>query len=97
MARRRYLVAYDIREPKRLRAVHATMKSFGYALQYSVFICDLDRSEKIHLRQALGGVIHHVQDSIVVVDLGDAKMRGTECFEFMGTVLPLPRQGPRIV
>lgn len=97
MARRRYLVAYDIREPKRLRDVHKTMKSFGYALQYSVFICDLDGSEKIHLRQALGEVIHHVLDSVILVDLGDAKVRGVECFEFMGTVHGLPRQGPRIL
>lgn len=90
-------MAYDIRDPKRLRAVHTTMKSFGYALQYSVFICDLDGSEKIHLREALGEVIHHVQDSIVVVDLGDVKVRGVECFEFMGTVPPLPRYGARVL
>lgn len=30
MARKRYIVAYDIREPKRLRDVHAVMKGFGY-------------------------------------------------------------------
>lgn len=97
MARRRYLVAYDIREPKRLRQVHKTMKAYGYALQYSVFICDLDGTEKILMRQALGEVIHHVLDSVVVVDLGDAKVRGVECIEFMGTVHALPVQGSRII
>ncbi len=97
MARRRYLVAYDIREPKRLREVHRTMKAFGYALQYSVFLCDLDASEKIRMRQAVGAIIHHNVDSVAIVDLGDAAQRGMECFEFMGAARPLPRGGPVIV
>ena len=47
MSRRRYVVAYDIREPKRLRQVHSAMKAFGYPLQYSVFVCDLDGMERV--------------------------------------------------
>ena len=47
MSRRRFLVAYDIREAKRLRTVHTAMKAFGNPLQYSVFVCDLDPSEKV--------------------------------------------------
>ncbi len=97
MSRRRYIVAYDIRDPKRLRKVHSTMKAFGYALQYSVFICDLDRSEKLRLREALDKVIHHTADSVVLVDLGDPHVRGVECFEFMAQVPLLPRSGARIV
>ncbi len=97
MARRRYLVAYDIREPKRLRAVHSTMRAFGYPLQYSVFICDLDATEKIRLREALGKVVHHRMDSVALVDLGDAEARGAECIEFIGPAPALPRSGARIV
>ena len=55
--RRRYLVAYDIREDKRLRRVHKTMKGYGWSLQYSVFICDLDTMELLAMRSDLGR--HH--------------------------------------
>jgi len=95
--RRRYLVAYDIREPRRLRQVHSAMKGFGYPLQYSVFLCDLDASEKILLRHAVGDLINHHEDSLAIVDLGDPGRRGIECFEFMGVVSPLPAMGSQIV
>lgn len=97
MGRRRYLVAYDIREPKRLREVHSAMKSFGYPLQYSVFVCDLDAIEKINLRREVGGRMNHNVDSVVLVDLGDPGSGGIDCFEFMGVGPPLPRAGPTIV
>lgn len=97
MSRRRYVVAYDIREPKRLRQVHAAMKGFGYPLQYSVFICDLDGIEKVSLRDVIGKLMHHREDSLAIIDLGDAATRGLECFEFIGVSSPLPPIGPRII
>lgn len=97
MARRRYLIAYDIREPKRLRAVHTAMKGFGDPLQYSVFLCDLDGSERIVVRAELRELINEREDSVAIVDLGEAATRGMECFEFLGVTLGLPDSGPRIV
>lgn len=98
MARRRILVAYDISEPKRLRRVFDVMKGFGYALQYSVFLCDLSEMERIALKECLGDVINFRDDRIVLVDLGDAAGRGMECFEFMGRRQPLPKpSGPQII
>ncbi|MCL4292137.1 MAG: CRISPR-associated endonuclease Cas2 [Acidimicrobiia bacterium] len=97
MARQRYVVSYDIRDERRLRAVHKRMKGFGYPLQYSVFICDLDAMEKIALRKEIGDVMHHGVDSVVIIALGDPSGRGTECFEFMGAGRSLPESGPRIV
>ncbi len=97
MARRRYLVAYDIRDPKRLRDVHSRMKRFGYPLQYSVFVCDLDPIEKVTLREVIGRTMNQREDSVVLIDLGDPHSRGVECFEFMGVAPPLPRSGPTIV
>lgn len=95
MARRRYLLAYDISEDARLRQVHGVAKAYGYPLQYSVFLCDLDRTELTRLKWALGGVIHHGEDRVVIIDLGDADLRR---FEFMGVRpdLRLP-SGPTIV
>ena len=97
MGRRRYLVAYDIREPKRLRDVHSAMKGFGYPLQYSVFVCDLDEIERVSLRQTVGGKMNQREDSLLLVDLGDPESRGVECFEFMGLAPRLPRAGPTVV
>lgn len=97
MARRRYVVTYDIRDDVRLRRVHKAMKAFGYPLQYSVFLCDLDTVEKISLKLTLGEIINHGVDSVAIIDLGDVGSRGASCFEFLGPHAELPTGGPRIV
>lgn len=98
MARRkRYLVAYDIREDKRLRQVHKTVKGYGWSLQYSVFVCDLDRMELLAMCTDLGETIHHSVDSVAIVNLGDPNERGNECFQFLGVASRLPAPGPVIV
>ena len=96
-SRRRYLVAYDIRDDKRLRLVYKTMKGYGWRMQYSVFICDLDRMELLSLKTDLGAIIHHAVDSIAMVDLGSPHERGSDCFQFMGAVNALPESGPVIL
>lgn len=95
--RRRWLVAYDIRDPKRLRKVYDVVRDHGDRLQYSVFLCDLDPMEKIGLMSELRDVIKHVEDSIAFIDLGDTERRGRHAIEFMGTSLPLPESGPIII
>lgn len=98
MSRRRYLVAYDIREDRRLRRTHLTMKSFGYPLQYSLFVCDLDAIEKLAMRAAVGDEIKHSEDSVAIIDLGEAETRGAQCFEFMGALAyPFPESGSVIL
>ena len=37
-----WLIAYDIREPRRLRRVHKFVSRNAFALQYSLFAADLD-------------------------------------------------------
>jgi CRISPR-associated protein Cas2 len=97
MQRRRYLVAYDIRDPKRLRLVFQTMKAYGESLQYSVFVCDISRAEKVAMQTDLGAVIDHTEDSIALVDLGQASGDGSLRFEFMGFHRPLPEPGPIVI
>lgn len=97
MARKRYLVAYDIRDDHRLRAVHKTMKSYGDPLQYSVFLCDLDPSERVHMKADLRAVMNERVDSLAIVDLGAPDGRGLECFDFIGPTMRLPRTGTRII
>lgn len=95
--RKRFLVAYDIRDPKRLRKVHKTMVGYGWSMQYSVFICDLDAMELVAMKAELGEIIHHTEDSIAMIDIGDPSQRGRDCFWFMGVSVPLPTSGPVIL
>jgi CRISPR-associated protein Cas2 len=94
MARRRYLIAYDIADPQRLRRVCKTMEEYGERLQYSVFVCDLSRAELTHARATVEGHMHLGEDSVVIVDLGEP---ATARFIFIGQRRSLPTHGPRIV
>jgi CRISPR-associated endonuclease Cas2 len=46
-SRSRYLVTYDVADDKRRDRVHRTLLDFGDALQFSVFLCDLNERERI--------------------------------------------------
>lgn len=85
----RYLVAYDVREAKRLRRVHQVAKNYGYPLQYSLFVCDLTAVELIALRGALSSEANLKFDSIAIFDLGPPRTRGVKCIEFLGHRRPL--------
>lgn len=88
--RTRYLLAYDIRKPKRLRRVHQVAMTYGQPLQYSVFVCDLTKVELISLRSALLEEMKTDEDSVSIFDLGPPTGRGIECIEFIGTRRTLP-------
>lgn len=80
----RYVVAYDIRDSRRLRRVHQVVKDFGFPLQYSVFICDLTAVDLVGLRGALIQEAKLTEDSIAILDLGRPDGRGIDCIEFIG-------------
>lgn len=96
-SRRRYLVAYDIRESRRLRQVHKTMKEFGWSMQYSVFVSDLDKMELMDLKLRLVDIIDQGVDSIAVIDVGLPAERGRSCFDFLGDRPTLPVAGPLVI
>jgi CRISPR-associated protein Cas2 len=95
MARRRYLVSYDIRDEKRLRAVAKCAEAFGERIQYSLFICDLDGMELVEMQGQLHALIAHHEDSLLIVHLGDAG--DTSRLRTMGQPLRYPSTGARIV
>lgn len=97
MARRRYLVAYDIRDPDRLRHIHGCMQGFGDRMQYSVFICDLDLRERLRMVASLRRIMNEGADSVAIVDLGDPHGQGADCFEFLGPTWGVPSTGPTIL
>lgn len=93
--RKRYLVAYDIRDPKRLRAVARVLEAYGHRLQYSVFVCDLTFGELCDLRLEVREEFLATVDSVVIIPLGAGY--DVTLFEFMGVRPSLPVDGARIV
>lgn len=94
--RTRYLLAYDIRDKRRLRRVHQVAKDWGYPLQYSVFVCDLTRSELLMMKNDLSQEMSVVQDSVGIFDLGPPTGRGIRCVEFIGQSRELPSDDAEI-
>lgn len=85
VARHRLLVAYDIRDPVRLRRTHATMLGYGDPLQYSVFLCDLSPTEQAIMESALLRVIRVSDDSVIIVDLGPSGGTATSRIHTLGS------------
>src|ERR1051326_3480038 len=87
----RYIVSYDISDPKRLRRVFRTMKGFGDPLQLSVFRCDLSASERVLLIEAISKVINHRDDQVMIIDIGPVEGRGEDRIETIGRALDSDR------
>lgn len=94
MARRRYLIAYDIANPRRLRRICKIMEGYAERLQYSVFISDLSLSELFQARAEIEGEMLMSEDSVAIVDLGEV---ADARFLFIGRHRSLPTSGPRVV
>lgn len=90
MARRRYLVMYDISDDRRLRLVHDVVRSHGSRFQYSVYLCDLNPRELVALRWQVGEVMDHRLDAFAIVDLGPTDQVQRSTFEFLGRQPPMP-------
>jgi len=70
---RAYVVAYDIRDPKRWRRVYRLMKGYGRWLQLSIFHCRLSGSRRIEMAVRLEALIAPGEDHVVILDLGPAE------------------------
>lgn len=95
MARRRYLIAYDIADPKRLRQVIKVMEGYGERLQYSVFLCDLSGVERAGWEADIRSVLNLARDSVVCIDLG--ALGSSARITTLGTARRLPSAGSTIV
>lgn len=80
----RFLVAYDIREPGRLRRVHEAVVDHGERLQYSVYVCDLTRQQLVGLRAKLRRLMHLEEDHVAIFDLGPPTGRTWQRVEHLG-------------
>lgn len=95
MARRRYLIAYDIADPIRLRRICTLMEDHGERLQYSVFLCDLSSGERAELEGAVLHIMRPAEDSVIQIDLGP--VAAPVDIRALGRPRRLPRAGPSIV
>lgn len=48
------------------------MEGYGTRIQYSVFVCDLSDQEKIIMRGDIEALMKPSEDSVMVIDLGQA-------------------------
>jgi len=67
-----YVVTYDIADPKRWRRVFRVMEGYGEWLQLSVFQCRLSARRHAELVAELDEIIHHQDDSVILLDVGPA-------------------------
>jgi CRISPR-associated protein Cas2 len=93
--RRRYLVAYDIRDDRRLRDVARCMEGYGDRVQYSVFVCDLTRRALSRMCMDLESLIRMTDDSVMIVDLGLSDR--VDRFSFLGRPPAMPDAGATII
>ena len=82
--RLRYLVSYDITNPRRLRRVARTLEGFGTRLQYSVFECSLDNLRLAELKSQLQPIVNHSEDQVLFVSLGPSSGNPTLVITTMG-------------
>lgn len=84
MARRRYIVTYDVADDKRRDRVFRVLGDNGEHLQYSVFLCELNERELVGLKAAVVEVLHARDDQVLIVDLGLAEHDADARIESLG-------------
>ena len=65
----RYLIAYDICDPRRLGRVHRFLRKSGLPVQYSVFTAQLTERKLKRVLEGLAAIIHPDGDDIRVYPL----------------------------
>lgn len=68
---RTWLIAYDIREPRRLQRVHRYLKRHAIPLQYSVFVTRANAAQLGNLRAGLAQIINAKVDDVRIYHIPD--------------------------
>lgn len=66
----RYVVTYDIRDPKRLYRVFRTLRKYGDHLQLSVFECCMEEKALVRLKDALRKIVRAEEDQVLFIRIG---------------------------
>jgi CRISPR-associated protein Cas2 len=84
MSRRRFLVTYDVSDPKRVKVAHKAMSDFGRHVQFSVFLCELDSREFLQMEHRLQKILNLRQDQALIFDLGLASNDRDDLIQSIG-------------
>lgn len=84
MARRHYLVSYDISDDKRRTRIFNALEDVGDHVQFSVFLCELSKRELAALRSNVSEYVHHRDDQLMILDLGPAHVDLESAMEVIG-------------
>lgn len=95
--RRCYLVCYDIRDPKRLRRVHKTMKGYGEPWQYSVFFCVLKDIDRVRMQSDLEEHMNLRVDQALIIDMGSDEAGSRDATTTVGQALPSTKMGMMVI
>ena len=95
--RRSYLVCYDIRDAKRLRAVHKVCKGYGEPWQYSVFFCTLKDIDRVRLTMDLEAVMNLKEDQALILPLGRDEATLRDDAIILGQSLPEREEGVVVI
>ena len=79
-----------------------TMLGYGDRVQYSVFLCDLNRIELIQMKSDLADILDYGEDRILIVDIGpldegQSGASGDGRIETIGMQLPTGGRRPSFV
>lgn len=92
-----FLVAYDVRDAKRLRKIHKKLLGFGVAIQFSIFQCELTPAEKQLMVGVVSEIIQHNEDRVLIVNMGKRKGRADRVIQVLGRQELPPPAGPVII
>ncbi len=79
----RYLIAYDIRDPRRLGRVHRFLRRQSMPVQYSVFTAQLTQRKLTRVTEGLEAIIDPRADDVRIYPLParlDANLLGRQIF-----------------
>lgn len=93
----RYIVTYDIADPKRLRRVFRRMQGAGDHLQLSVFRCDLTDRQRESLQLDLTGIVKPSEDQVLFIELGPSDGGLAERISSVGKAYVEPARGPIVL
>ncbi|MBU4200685.1 MAG: CRISPR-associated endonuclease Cas2 [Verrucomicrobia bacterium] len=93
MARRFYIVSYDVTDDRRRNKVYKQLLDYGDHVQFSVFCCQLNARERIQLCQNLRDHLNQAEDQALILDAGPVDGQQPEPdMDYIGkTYTPSPR------
>ncbi len=79
-----YLVSYDISDDKRRTEVFHILQDYGDHVQFSVFICELNKQELAALRGDMQEEINADEDQVLILYLGPGMVSLETCLDCLG-------------